>query len=99
MKSLEIRLHEGSRAKEILENEQFSASFEAIEKEVMETWKNTPARDLEGREKCYDYLKVLQKVKAHLVTTLETGKMAELELAHKQTIADRLKAGWGSLSA
>lgn len=99
MKTLEQRLHDGSRAKEILENEQFTASFEAIEAEVMEAWQNTPARDKEGRESCYVYLKMLQKVKAQLTSTLETGKLAELELSHKQTISDRLKAGWSSLAA
>ena len=99
MKTLEERLHSGSRAKEVIENEEFQASFDAIEAEVMETWKNTPARDVEGREKCYDYLKVLQKVKAHLVSTLETGKLAELELTHKQTIADRVRAGLNSFVA
>lgn len=99
MRTLEERLHDGSRAKEIIENEQFAASFEAIEAEVLETWKNTPARDLEGREKCYDYLKVLQKVKMHLVSTLETGKLAELELVHKQTLADRFRNGLSSFVA
>jgi hypothetical protein len=99
MKSLEQRLHDGSRAKEVIENEQFLASFDAIEAEVMETWKATPARDSEAREACYVYLKMLGKVKAHLVSTMETGKLAELELAHKQGIADRLRTGWTSFTS
>lgn len=90
-KTLETRLYEGNRAKEVLENEAFIAAFDAIEQEVTETWKNSPARDAEGREKCFTYLKMLQKVKAHLTTTLETGKLAELELQHKQTLLDRAK--------
>jgi hypothetical protein len=99
MKTLEERLHDGSRAKEVIENEQFQASFDAIEAEVMETWKNTPARDNEGREACYVYLKMLQKVKAQLVYSLETGKLAELDLIHKQTLTDRLRTGLGSWAA
>ena len=99
MKTLEQRLHDGSRAKEIVENEQWQATFDAIKREVIETWENTPARDQEGRENCFIYLKMLQKVQAHLQSTLETGKLAELELTHKQTIAERLRNGWTSLAA
>ena len=94
-KTLEERLYAGDRAKEILENEVFIAAFDDIEKEVIETWTKTPARDDTGRERCYQYLMMLRKVKAHLTTTLETGKLAQMELQHRQTLADRMKAGLG----
>jgi hypothetical protein len=85
MTTIEKRLFEGARAKEVLENEAFIASFEAIEKEITEQWKQSPARDQEGREKCWQYLMLLQKVKAHLTMTMETGKLAQLEVHHKTT--------------
>lgn len=87
----EERLHNGSRAKEILENEQFQAAFDSIEKEVIDQWTNSPARDSTGREKCWEYLMLLRKVKMHLTTTLETGKLAQLELRHQQTMLDRAR--------
>ena len=98
MKSLEERLHDGSRAREILENEQFNASFEAIETEILESWKNSPARDEVGRESLYNYLKLAQKFKAQLVSTMETGRLAELELNHKKSLKERFHAGWSSFT-
>lgn len=92
--TIEQRIHQGARAKEILENEEFTASFDAIEKEVTEQWLNSPARDLEGREKLWQYLMMLRKVKATLTTTLETGKLAQLELQHKMTLQERVKVAW-----
>lgn len=89
--SLESRLFAGDRAKEVLENEAFTAAFEAIEKEVIEQWTNSPARDLEGREKLWSYLHLLKKVRTHLTTTLETGKLAQIELQHQQTLMDRAR--------
>lgn len=89
--TLEQRLHDGSRAKEVLENEQFQASFEAIEKELIEAWKQSPQRDVEGRERIHQYLSLLAKVKSHLVSTLETGKLAELEVRHKQSLFDKAR--------
>ena len=91
MTTLEQRLHAGSRAKEVLENEAFVEAFEAIEKEVIEQWTNSPARDQEGREKLWSYLHLLKKVRTHLTSTLETGKLAQIELQHQQSLRERAR--------
>lgn len=98
MTTLENRLYDGSRAKEVLENEAYIAAFEAIKTDILEQWTNSPARDADGREKLWTCLKLLQKVQTQLQSTLETGKLAQLELQHQQTLHDRLKAGWSSLT-
>ena len=92
-KTIEQRVYEGNRAREVLENEVFQAVFGDIEQEVITQWTNSPARDQEGREKLWQYLTLLRKVKAHLTTSLETGKLAQLDLQHKQNLFDRMKAG------
>jgi hypothetical protein len=79
----EERLHRGNRAKEVLENEEFQAAFEAIENELTEAWKNSPQRDAEGREKLFQALTMLSKIKQSLTSTMDTGKLALLELQHK----------------
>jgi hypothetical protein len=89
---LNERLFNGDRAREVLENEAFLGAFAAIKEEIAEQWMNSPARDQEGREKCWQYLMILNKVKAHLLQTLETGKLAKLELEHKRGIVERLKS-------
>ena len=96
--TLEDRLYLGDRAREVIENEAFIAAFEATEKEVVDQWMQSPARDQEGREKLWQYLSMLRKVKANLQTTLETGKLAQLELQHKRTMADKAR-GWLSSGA
>ncbi|MEY4429233.1 MAG: hypothetical protein RLZZ182_1922 [Pseudomonadota bacterium] len=97
--TLEEQLHAGSRAREVLENEAFIAAFETIEKDVLEQWTNSPARDAEGREKCWTYLMLLRKVKAQLQSTMEGGKLAQVELTHKQSIRERLQARWNGMSS
>ena len=89
--AIEQNLYNGNRAKEVLENEQFTAAFEAIEKELIDAWKTSPQRDAEGRERIHQYLTLLAKVKSHLVSTMESGKLAELEVRHKQTLFDRAR--------
>lgn len=97
--TIEQNLYRGARAREVLENEVFIEAFEAIEKDYIETWKKSPARDADAREKIWQYLTQLQKVKTHLQYTMETGQLAELELNHRRTVAERLKAGWTSATA
>lgn len=91
--TLEERLYLGDRAREVIENEAFIAAFDATEKEVVDQWMQSPARDQEGREKLWQYLSMLRKVKANLQTTLETGKLAQLELQHKRTMSEKAR-GW-----
>jgi hypothetical protein len=96
MSTLEQRLSQGNLAREVLENEVFNSAFDAIEQEIIEQWKSAPVRDEEGREKLYLMLKMGQKFKLALQSTMETGKLAQAELQHKQSMLDRAKSWIGS---
>ncbi|WP_213941195.1 hypothetical protein [Pseudomonas sp. dw_612] len=91
MATLEERIYEGNRARECLENEAFIWAFEGYEQELTEAWRTSPARDAEGREKIYLSLQLLNKLKAKITQSLETGQLADLELQHRKTLADRAK--------
>lgn len=97
--TLDEQFYKGNRAREVLDNDEFQAAFTAIETEIIEQWKQAPARDAEGREKLWAYLHLMNKFKACLTTTLETGKLASLEIQHQRKLTERLKDGWGSLTA
>jgi len=86
--TLDQRLYMGDRAREILENEAFIAAFDAIEQDITNQWKTSPARDEAGRQKLWQFLQMAMTFKAHLTTTLETGKLAKLEIQHKQSMQD-----------
>lgn len=92
---IEQRLYNGDRAREVLENEAFAAAMADIKQEVIEQWQNSPARDQEGREKLWQLLKLADKLEATLRTSLETGKLAKLDLQHKQSLLDRAKSAVG----
>jgi len=91
MATIEQRIYNGDRAREVLENEAFEQAFTDIKTEIIEQWTNSPVRDLDGREKLYQLLKLADKLKANLQTSLETGTMAKLDLAHQETLAQKAK--------
>lgn len=97
--TFEQKLFDGDQAKLVLENPAFIAAYEAIEKDLIESWKNLPAtkENLDGRERLHLALTLLGKVKASLQSTLETGKLASAELEYRRSVGQRLK-DWASQS-
>ncbi len=89
--SPEQAIYRANRAKEVVENEAYIEAFEAIEQELTEQWKQSPARDQDAREKIWVMLKMLQKVKISLESTMDSGKLATKELEHRQTLVERAK--------
>lgn len=90
--TIEQRIYNGDRAKEVLNNEAFIQAMADIKAEVIDQWTKSPARDLEGREKLWLMLQLAGKLELILKTTLDTGKLARLDLDHKRSMADRAKS-------
>ena len=96
MATLEQRQYDGDQARLVLENEAFATALADIKEEITEQWKQSPARDTEGREKLWTMLMLAGKLEAALRTTLETGVLATQELAYQRSLIDRAKdvIGW-----
>lgn len=94
MTAIDKRIYDGNRAKEVLENEAFISVFTDTEQDLITAWKNSPVRDLEGREKIFLTLQMLNKLKQALTTSLETGKLAQLEIERQKSLIDRAKTIW-----
>jgi len=95
MATIEQRIYNGDRAREVLENEAFQQAFEDIKTEIIDQWTQSPARDPIGREQLWQLLKLADKLKANLQTSLETGTMAKLDLEHQETLAQKAKRAIG----
>lgn len=87
--SEELEVRRGEEARQLLEHPLLVEAFESIEKEVTEQWQNSPARDVEGREKLWLTLKLLHRLKGQLTQVVETGKVAEATLAQRAWEAAR----------
>jgi hypothetical protein len=95
MATIEQRIYDGNRAAEVLNNEAFQKAFADIEEQFVQAWKDSPARDVEGREKIWTCLGLLKKLKGSLEGSLETGKLAELDMLHKRNALERMKDSFG----
>jgi hypothetical protein len=91
----DVALARAARAKEILDSEIYQEAYETVKREIQETWAQSPSRDVEGREKLFLMLKMLDKVQITMQSVLETGKLAKGNLEYKETLAERAKAYLG----
>lgn len=78
--TLEEQRSRGDMARELLQHPMMEEALADIERAYFDAWKATPARDKDGKEELWKLTKTLEKFKQHLKTTLETGKMATIQL-------------------
>jgi hypothetical protein len=62
-------------AKRLLENDLFQEAFETLRTELMTRWENSSSNETEAREQIWLGLQLLQRVRRHLESILETGQL------------------------
>lgn len=70
----------GAHATELLKSELLQECFATLERDYIEAWKTTPARDTDGRERLWQAVNIVGKVRDHLVKVANDGKLAQRQL-------------------
>lgn len=81
----------GQYATEALDNPLIGEALVAWEKEITEAWKTSPLRDVDGRERLRLMLEASRQFQAFLSRTMETGKLAEVQIEQQRTLMDRAR--------
>ncbi len=71
----------GARAEELLRSDIFNETFAALEAEYIAAWRIVAVKDTQARERLWQAVNILGKVKDHLVTLAQNGRMATKDLA------------------
>ena len=78
---LAAAIDRAARAKTLLENEFLQEAFHKLEDEYTAAWKTWPAADTAGRERLWQAVNVLGKVRDHLARVVADGRLAQRELS------------------
>jgi hypothetical protein len=84
---LAAAIERGGRARALLDDELLRDAFKTLEDDYTAAWKTWPAADTAGRERLWQAVNVLGKVRDHLTRIVADGKLARRELndlVHKQ---------------
>lgn len=69
-----------AQAQQLLDNPLFNEALLKIETDLITAWRSTPARDQEGRERCWNALQQAGKIKGYFEAVLNDGKLAAAQL-------------------
>ena len=65
------------QAKRLLSDPLYNEAFDSLGESIFNTWANTSVNDVESREQCWLSLRLLERLRLHLTSIVETGEMAE----------------------
>lgn len=77
---LQAAISRGARAEALLGNELLQEAFARLEQDYIEAWKTSPARDNDGRERLWQAVNIVGKVRDHLVKVINDGKLSQRHL-------------------
>lgn len=80
----------GARAARLLEDELLQEAFATLDRDYTRAWRETAARDTDARERLWHAVQVVAKVRDHLATVVNGGKLAQREM---NEIAGRKRFG------
>ena len=65
-----------AKAKSLLSDELFNEAFSMLETDIKDTWYRTSLNDTEAREQAWLSLRLLERIRLHLTSIIESGDMA-----------------------
>ncbi len=86
----------GLDAQAILDNPLIQEWYKQIQEHLQQTLMETKVSDAEGREKIHSLMWAVNRLKIHMDTTIQDGKIATMKLLdiQKQTVLDKARELW-----
>ena len=71
-------LRREEHAKRLLNDELFNEAFDTLKTDLLERWHNSGSNESEARESLWLAIRLLDKVRGHVESIVETGHMAKI---------------------
>jgi|TARA_R100001443_G_scaffold95610_1_gene102116 hypothetical protein len=65
------------QAKRLLNDPLYNEAFDKLSESIYNTWVHSGVKDVESREQCWLSLRLLDRIRLHLTSIVETGEMAQ----------------------
>ena len=66
------------RAQTLIDDELLKESFDVLKEDLMNRWSNSGSTDLEARESIWLAMRLLDRIRSHLMSIIDTGHMAKM---------------------
>ncbi len=78
--ALSKAIERAARAEALQRDELLGEALDTLERDYVTAWRATPARDTDARERLWQAVQVVAKVRDHLAQVVAGGKLAQREL-------------------
>ena len=65
------------QAHRLLNDPMYNEAFDTLSENLFNTWANSSVNDVESREQCWLSVRLLERLRLHLTSNVETGEMAK----------------------
>lgn len=90
---LNEELQRGDMAAAVLDNPIYAESWDMVRAGIIAAWENCPIRDKEGQNELKLMLKVLGDVRKTVEQTMQTGKLARIQIEQEGLVSRMFKRG------
>ena len=84
-------LSRAAQARDLLSHELLSEAFKTLEASYSDAWRTSSVDQVDAREKLFLAINIVGKVRDHLLSVLNNGKLAKRELDELIATAERRK--------
>jgi len=89
--ALNKAIERAARAEALQRDELLGEALEALDRDYVKAWRATHARDTDARERLWQAVQVVGKVRDHLAHVVAGGRLAQRELDDMAAKAEREK--------
>lgn len=89
--NLDEEKRRGEHAQRLLKDELLNEVLDTMERNTIQMWEATPARDTEGREHLHRFYLACRKFRNELQSMLDTGKMASQQMSAMEKAQEAVK--------
>lgn len=87
----ERKVRRGARAEALLNDDLLNESLRKLEADYIAAWRATGARDSDARERLWQAVQIVAKVKDHLTVVVNDGVVAKREIEDIARLGERRK--------
>jgi hypothetical protein len=87
--ALNRAIERAARAEALQRDELLTEALEALDRDYVRAWRATHARDTDARERLWQAVQVVAKVRDHLAHVIAGGRLAQRELDEIAARAER----------
>lgn len=90
---LSDEVQRGDLATAVLDNPVYVESWDMVRAGIIQAWENAPIRDKEGQNELKLMLKVMTDVRKTIEQTMQTGKLAKIQIEQEGLVSRIFKRG------